>query len=273
MGCWNATCQISQLPILHDTPIRFVLLKQSNRYSRGCYATDFWDPCLVPLRGVYDDYGSIEKIEECFNFEMWKSIIASSLVELPQGENAYRHPPVKRTDSFSDFLKNLREERVYFNVGLSKQALVLPTMIREDVYQYILSIIPFKGYSVKEFSEQCATTLSLIDSMEALKGQSDKPIDKMAFLLTHKSNSITKDLFKYDSFLDKMYMDKKLKEPDPVFMKEIVDFLNVRYFVNHLRITWHPQTGDGSQSAEFELAKKFHKGIAAIADTELKKLD
>ena len=68
MGTWNATCAISQLPILEGEPARLLLLRQSlypdisQNEGRDMLAgpATLWTPRAIPIRGTYDGYGCIE---------------------------------------------------------------------------------------------------------------------------------------------------------------------------------------------------------------------
>lgn len=66
MGCWNGTCGLSNLPILHgDKVVCFIVKKDDyeNKISHECYPWDHSSPLTFPLIGYYDDYGGIENIE------------------------------------------------------------------------------------------------------------------------------------------------------------------------------------------------------------------
>jgi len=72
MGCWNATCGLSQLPIHHGDHVVGFLLEGRGNSGRNeghlgaggyCYSTDLFAPLFIPVFGKYDDYGSIEDIK------------------------------------------------------------------------------------------------------------------------------------------------------------------------------------------------------------------
>lgn len=74
MGCWNATCGVTQLPIVWEEPVRafFVYVRgwedhdpdrRTQDFSGTVGSTQLAAPYPIPLKGVYDDYGRIEKIE------------------------------------------------------------------------------------------------------------------------------------------------------------------------------------------------------------------
>lgn len=66
MGCWNGTCMLTHLPIMGGDPVVAFLIEVSSAAASGgapCYSTDRGAPLTLAIKGVYDDYGSIEKIE------------------------------------------------------------------------------------------------------------------------------------------------------------------------------------------------------------------
>lgn len=68
MGCWNATCFLTRLPILDGEKIRLVLVaRRPEETCNGCYPTGRFSPLMLPLTGHYDDYGGIENLEQYEN--------------------------------------------------------------------------------------------------------------------------------------------------------------------------------------------------------------
>lgn len=66
MGCWNGTCGFSQQSILHgDKVVAFIILNNEIPYS-SCYSTGISYPMSFPIHAEYNDYGSIENVEESF---------------------------------------------------------------------------------------------------------------------------------------------------------------------------------------------------------------
>ena len=65
MGCWNATCNISHLPIRHSERIVVIPLISTAfpKNTNTCYVSDNFQQMALPIRGEYNDYGGIENIE------------------------------------------------------------------------------------------------------------------------------------------------------------------------------------------------------------------
>lgn len=64
MGCWNATCNVSNLPIFYGDEIVLIPLMKVKNKTRfnTCYATDNFVPFAFPIFGKYDEYGGLEEI-------------------------------------------------------------------------------------------------------------------------------------------------------------------------------------------------------------------
>lgn len=61
MGCWNATCGLSNLPIFYNDPvIAFVIQREPSKETGSqCYPWESWSPASLIVRGLYDDYGGV----------------------------------------------------------------------------------------------------------------------------------------------------------------------------------------------------------------------
>ena len=65
MGCWNATCNVTNLPICVGEKVVLIPLAKvkDDCDFNACYPTDVFVPFALPLIGEYDDYGAIENIQ------------------------------------------------------------------------------------------------------------------------------------------------------------------------------------------------------------------
>lgn len=66
MGSFSTTCCASDLPIPGGTPVRLFLLSGNpyDEQAHGCEPTSKWVPRSFPIKGIYDDCGSIEEAED-----------------------------------------------------------------------------------------------------------------------------------------------------------------------------------------------------------------
>ena len=73
MGSFAVGCGVSNLPIKNYDPVVFVfLVKNSNKENRTflLHNDDLYKPFLLPIKGTYNDYGTLENIEKDINVEL-----------------------------------------------------------------------------------------------------------------------------------------------------------------------------------------------------------
>jgi len=316
MGCWNNTCQISQLPIMAGDPVRFMLLTKSpyrgdefkspgeektnqpngDAGREGVYSGNFWYPEFVPVRAEYNDYGSVQSLDvKCHNWQYWQETINERIVEYPLGPNQYHDPASTKGMSVEDLLNVLQEGRLRFKEPYYRVAVpVSQTMIREDVFESILSIRledeetwwlnkdgdPFTPETIYEHGMKMFSAphpkshiIKGIAGMEDLFDDLDYGRANYFSSGMHESEG-ERGVKPYRAWIRKGLKDGTLKLESPEFkalIKDIADFMYVRSVHANLRLTWHPGTGQGSQSSNFQMAKQFHRNIANIAIKARKK--
>jgi len=138
MGCWNGTCGLSGLPIIHGEEMYVFPIVESYRDS-FCYSTALYRPSVVPFRAEYNDYGAGEKCSGPA-LELLIDGIREKLVEMEVGENQYHDIAVKREGFDVDmFFEACHEKRLRFvnpMRGYKDQPQtkdVFFTMVRKDV--------------------------------------------------------------------------------------------------------------------------------------------
>lgn len=114
MGSFNSLCAISGLPITYGTPVRFLLLTQSPFLDDWvkCYQHSLWSPRTFPIKALYNDYGSVEKVEEGPTRDVWMEALGLDLVEVGVGDNTFHDLAVRKDMDFDDFLEALQKECV-----------------------------------------------------------------------------------------------------------------------------------------------------------------
>lgn len=121
MGSFNATCIISNLPIEAGTPVRFVNLVRSTFHPDGndhrCYVTGRWHLRGPAIRAQYNDYGSIEKIQDGLAARVMFESLAQEAVEKGVGDNQFHDVEVRPGMDRKAWLKALWEGRVYVQDG------------------------------------------------------------------------------------------------------------------------------------------------------------
>lgn len=139
MGCFNVSCLISKLTIqIGDSCYLLPLIRNPiNRRGRTIgvdspcsmylYPTDIYTPLCFPIKGTYDDYGSIENIEKNKNteaLEKYFGIPIETIVEVLT-DNRGREP-LDIYDSFSSYCKLFFEyPEVLKEYGISNKDFLL----------------------------------------------------------------------------------------------------------------------------------------------------
>jgi hypothetical protein len=115
MGSFAFTCSISGLPIEAGDPVRFLLLTENPYHAPAehtCYMDDHWIPRTYPLKAKYNDYGSIEDIQQGPLQETLLEGFKIDLIERGTGDNQCHDVPVRADMGLEGFLEALWEGRV-----------------------------------------------------------------------------------------------------------------------------------------------------------------
>lgn len=217
MGCWNATCNISNLPIYAGDEIVLILLMQTtkNVEFNVCYPTDNFVPYAFPIFGKYNDYGGIEKIQ--ISPENEKLIRSYDFYTTGRDEYGKPYVILEINDSFEDFVNDklcvcgghyIRTDCANHKDGMAE---INYFMAHREVYEMMLkeagNRIPYgKGKSYSEL----------------LKERYMKIIDKYK-KEEEKTAKIKEEL------IEKGFEDKS-KDFSEMFMDYELDILNEKIF-------------------------------------------
>jgi hypothetical protein len=116
MGSFNATCIVSNLPIEAGDPVRFLALTENdlNRSNEHCcYVTGRWQPRTAAIRACYNDYGSIEKIQEGLVERVFFKSFNADVIEKGVGDNQCHDVQVRKGMTREQWLEALWEGRVF----------------------------------------------------------------------------------------------------------------------------------------------------------------
>jgi len=127
MGSWNATCNISNLPICSGDEVRLLFMtkgpysldkadnaKEFSEYNsrEGCYQNSFWFPRMIPLKAVYSDCGDVDDLEKSLLTDYFWRQLETDVVAVEKGENKYHDPSFSLED-----VKNRDFERLMWTSG------------------------------------------------------------------------------------------------------------------------------------------------------------
>jgi hypothetical protein len=80
MGCWNGTCGLTNMPIYHgDRAVVIPIAQRSEYLGLACYCHDFCVISGFAIRGAYDDYGALEKIDDTLGAQKTVELFAKAL--------------------------------------------------------------------------------------------------------------------------------------------------------------------------------------------------
>jgi len=300
MGCWLSTCAFSRLAIHWGEPIRFLPLVQNHWKiepltghadnpppvlldgGSACYAGDWWTPFCYPIRGVYNDYGSIEKVptktaRDKAELAQFVQSIQKQAIPLSLGENSCHDVPVTADMDLNKILDAFHEGRLYVRYASSRGGYITvplaQAIIKESVWRSMLDL----DFSNGDYSWRPAPTLAKLrakhktaldchlawDQYYAAKPDDPKRValhelasklrDEGGIGFTDRAPAFDHGSARSPLDLDGVTYDKTrlldaAAELDLVFIA-----------AESLRITFHPTTGSGSQSDNLELWKQLNK--------------
>lgn len=126
MGSFNATCIVSHLPIEAGDPVRYLALT-GNKYDdeaegHVCYVNGRWGIRTPPLRGNYNDYGSVENFDEkSLVTRVFFEAFNRDTIECGIGDNSCHDVAVRHGMSNDEWLEALWEGRVKITDRLWKR--------------------------------------------------------------------------------------------------------------------------------------------------------
>lgn len=116
MGSFSVTCAVSGLPVCCGDRVRYFLLFQNPEENhaghRACYPGHWWFPRTFPLKAIYNDYGSVEEVEEGICKDLWLEGFKKDLVEKGWGDNSCHDVPARKDWTFEELLEAVWENRV-----------------------------------------------------------------------------------------------------------------------------------------------------------------
>lgn len=140
MGCWNETCGISQLHITAGQKVAIFMIEQNgyNEHDEFHYTNGFYNPCLLPFYGEYDDYGGAEDLSG-FGLNIVVDAVRNQLVEQDIGENKCHDIAVSRSDFDSEKMFEAMHECRLLSKDYDGSPLQLKrVMIHNDVFNEII---------------------------------------------------------------------------------------------------------------------------------------
>lgn len=299
MGCWNETCGITQMPIYSGDPVVLVLLTKVDRHTENhggfCYSNDVWTPKYLPVFGEYDDYGSLENIEENWNTQFIVDQLRQELAQVrltqptPKADATYadtRKHFALDLDAFTvnDVLDQIHEDRVWVP-GVRDNLPVGWCMMHRWVWDHMIQVMDRdwrENISLETVGAHGeAYYEAMMNRYAEVRAISDDVA--MGLLLKHSRRSLVdwENAFavfsesgsRLDSYLtlsglrsydDVLWKLAEAGEPvqDAQVQQVIRALAEMLVFINNmsgLRKFWSPLTGKGSQNSAHQAHLALHE--------------
>jgi len=293
MGCWNETCALTNLPICSGD--RAVYLPITEVAHHGdykipiCYyySSDRFQVSGLPIRGTYNDYGTLEKVDDtpsmALTVKCYQKLLKDK--ELTIEDSRHSDDPTEIKDVYS-LQKLIERERLFYG---SKRSIGFMAM-HEEFYDAIIDkILKRKMYpnnnTFKDEIEKCLKkTKKEYDDIETeyeIKETDsvEKQIKSMSkkFIAQGRVYGELSGFFSYGNgernqlLKGEMYLEAILKDMDnKALIKEVVDLFAFDTALGLMRVMYAPQCGKGSQSREYDLHVVLAKGILKKTEKVIK---
>lgn len=272
MGCWNATCALTNLPITCVDPVKaLVIRKTKTNTSDVFYPFDLYQPVSSMFDGEYDDYGGVTLSED--NAE----VLLEELSSL-----AGRRLAKTKNDSSGDFRLNDQEYRLpngWHLVFILKDAFDALLSINRKEWGPPQTLLDWKKEATDKFyrnlekswKNACFYHDTIMHDFSILGFLGSFEMDYPPIYSTLTEN-IYKALprpvpYQYEDLQYTREEEDKLKEgipPMPPLSSEALEAFNKRIDLEMLmlmmvplRMTLTPKSGLGSQSWSIESYKNY----------------
>lgn len=281
MGCWNGTCNISNMPIFEGDKVVLIPLMKVHEGAafNTCYPTDNFIPLGFPIIGYYNDYGGLYDIEiSDVNREYFKSLDFYFLGREEEGS----YKKVKEYENFEDFVNDVlcSVEGCYVDVRdmdlaevellTDKMAEINFMMVHFELYNALMNNMKnrkpygecesFENLLRDKFSFVFNTELNRIVMAKPFSVSNNGTIDiGMQMLLKYGIHLISNSIFnkgdsfyehRWDYFVEIMIEDESIREE---LIKCAVDKYIFMTVLSRMRKGYLCDSGCGSQSAETKL--------------------
>lgn len=294
MGCWNATCGLSRLPIFAGESVIGLLIAGVGYTGRGgsagafCYPTDKYASVSLPLFGSYNDYGSIEDIKETdsskilakqFNAKELEDFIynhveeGSVVIDDENGRGKKIKQPVGlwmcRKDIIDEYFADggiyeTYEPKTYKTIKLNLQE-----KLDEDFIKYWNFVESNKDILSIYFGDEKSnkSNVSLFRLMDDIMSRGENHEDNLIDYTLGKIGYFNSPLLTYESF--KVYREYikwliykgyEVNSPEALQIRDdIIYMYKINEILRDTRNALVPQCGAGSQQDDLDPYKRLYK--------------
>lgn len=281
MGCWNGTCGISRLPIRAGEPVYGIVIRppawamlwmpRETDISGYCYAHGMYYPLTLFFKGVYDDYGGIEDLEESPLLQIHNDIVTEGMVVDVPGDGMAKYDGKPNPESsFLEKINLMERERFFVKdsyAPLNDDGKVAETiemnvpvglwMVHADLIRHMED-----GYTAATLKDRL-----LLDKL--LDGETTCALDRYwALDMDHRDLLSIPDRHSYNispygqAFLNAIA--SKNADEARAISEEVIKYMTILSMMSRLRVGFHPQSGKGSQASSYSSHKALAKAMFMV---------
>ena len=273
MGCWNATCNISNMPIFAGDKVALIPLVKPREKAvyNCCYPTDNFVPFAFPIFGEYDEYGGIENAYT--SEENKKHLLSMEYFYTSYGDDEFK--VFNEKDNFDSFVSDVLccHENAFVKVDTSivhhtGYAEINFMMVHYDLYRAmvkeIANRIPYDKEDTLEhllynkFSKIVHASREQVKSFENMKKTAtDEKMKAMADYMKHSEvKKIIDDVFSRGISINtekwRDLAELMLNHPSTIddIVEQITELQLFTLALSYMRKGYLADSGCGSQSEE-----------------------
>jgi hypothetical protein len=266
MGCWNGTCAISKLPIIHgdrvlcwfiNTPL-YGSVEANLSAKNFCYPNDRYELLGVPFRAQYNDYGGFEDVveEDMPIIDMIIAEMRESLVEIPLGENECHDIAVTKDSLDLELIQEAMHEGRLMIKGWGDEARSVGLMmIHEHLFEEMIANFQWDDYAdvdgqFKRFKAKFDVQKKMAEIASAIDAD-----NRTRFGFGNMTRRYM-DKITFASSINMEFADKGVPTNHPLYQQFILGLVYnniLDHLFHRLRMSYGPQCGAGSQDQEYEV--------------------
>lgn len=254
MGCWKATDMLTNLPIFAGEPVVGFIIAKSHTGGKTCYPDECWRPITMPIYGVYDDYGGIEKMEDAEQFIEAIMKLAAQCIDIREGSHDKLLLPDNGRLNFFDGYISMKQTKDIIPIEL--------VLMRRDIFDYAMNTPTCQQYlknvyaaEVKKAAEKMNLANELFRENKMNVPESLDILSAMAVFNDYAVRSLSIDGMPHTALKTLYQLGYDLSKTGA---------MNI--WLDHMRMQWMPTSGTGSQcGVDYEDQVRFYEHITETA--------
>lgn len=250
MGCWNATCMLSNLPIYGGDPVACVLIAQREARMDPCYGDHVFAPIAPPVFGYYDEYGGLENVRKgTFAIELLRC--TEFIPEDPKGEPVGR--PADDEEFISGLLRHVNDGLLVKHSSIlthgDERLPVFAAMMHRRLYDMAVASAKLPAQPIEKDITYRTRQMAMLQQFF-----------RAAAAPAYSGAMSQKEL---DGVLK--LMDYRGPLPGKLSARETNDLVRLEAWMDTVRIPWYPPANAGSQDKTNPAIVAFHEAVLGLA--------